>query len=216
MYLLLVPRIEHEITGDVLLELDLNLLKEIDILAFGKRMKLAAAIAELRPVSTPQSYSAQSSQYIQQQQSSVYNSHQRGSSVRSGSAASYNGGGPQSPTFGSSPGGGPNPVFTFGAGASNQARQMSVMTTDSYYAPQSGPNGVVSPEVEMRGGSPVVAGERSTEFGDMPLGSNVGNGSTGTRVVGLGLNGEDDVVCFSFTHTQSTPSPQQDHRLELN
>ncbi|CED85055.1 Sterile alpha motif, type 2 [Phaffia rhodozyma] len=40
---------EHEITGDVLLELDLNLLKEIDIIAFGKRIKLASAIAELRP-----------------------------------------------------------------------------------------------------------------------------------------------------------------------
>lgn len=40
---------EHEITGDVLLEMDINLLKEIEITAFGKRMKLAAAISELRP-----------------------------------------------------------------------------------------------------------------------------------------------------------------------
>lgn len=40
--------IEQEITGDVLLELDINLLKtEIGIVAFGKRMRIANAIAEL-------------------------------------------------------------------------------------------------------------------------------------------------------------------------
>jgi hypothetical protein len=40
---------EQEITGDVLLDLDVNLLKsEIGILAFGKRMRIANAIAELR------------------------------------------------------------------------------------------------------------------------------------------------------------------------
>jgi SAM domain (Sterile alpha motif) len=39
---------EHEITGDVLLELDLNMLKELDITAFGKRMRIANAINELR------------------------------------------------------------------------------------------------------------------------------------------------------------------------
>jgi hypothetical protein len=39
---------EHEITGDVLLEFDVNMLKEIDIIAFGKRMKIANAINELR------------------------------------------------------------------------------------------------------------------------------------------------------------------------
>jgi hypothetical protein len=44
---------EHEITGDVLLELDVNLLKELDILQFGKRVKIANAIADLRrPQST--------------------------------------------------------------------------------------------------------------------------------------------------------------------
>ncbi|KAG0697293.1 hypothetical protein DFH29DRAFT_1003838 [Suillus ampliporus] len=41
--------IEQEITGDVLLELDINLLKaEIGIAAFGKRMRIANAIVELR------------------------------------------------------------------------------------------------------------------------------------------------------------------------
>jgi hypothetical protein len=40
---------EQEITGDVLLELDINLLKsEIGIMAFGKRMRIANAIADLR------------------------------------------------------------------------------------------------------------------------------------------------------------------------
>ncbi|PVG03581.1 hypothetical protein CPB86DRAFT_804075 [Serendipita vermifera] len=40
--------LEHEITGDVLLEFDANMLKEIDIVAFGKRVKIANAINELR------------------------------------------------------------------------------------------------------------------------------------------------------------------------
>ena len=46
---LLMDHAEQEITGDVLLELDVNVLKtEIGILAFGKRMRIANAIAELR------------------------------------------------------------------------------------------------------------------------------------------------------------------------
>ncbi|KZV67293.1 hypothetical protein PENSPDRAFT_654221 [Peniophora sp. CONT] len=41
--------IEQEITGDVLLDLDVNLLKaEIGIVAFGKRMRIANAISDLR------------------------------------------------------------------------------------------------------------------------------------------------------------------------
>ncbi|OSX59554.1 hypothetical protein POSPLADRAFT_1089639, partial [Postia placenta MAD-698-R-SB12] len=40
---------EQEITGDVLLELDANVLKtEIGIVAFGKRARIVNAIAELR------------------------------------------------------------------------------------------------------------------------------------------------------------------------
>ena len=39
---------EHEISGDVLIEMDANSLKEIDIIAFGKRVKIANAIKELR------------------------------------------------------------------------------------------------------------------------------------------------------------------------
>lgn len=50
---------EHEISGDVLLELDANLLKELDIPAFGKRMRIAAAIAELRRPSSMVSSSSQ-------------------------------------------------------------------------------------------------------------------------------------------------------------
>lgn len=39
---------EHEISGDVLLEMDVNILKEIDIVAFGKRFQVANAIKELK------------------------------------------------------------------------------------------------------------------------------------------------------------------------
>ncbi len=40
--------VEQDITGDVLLELDANLLKELDIPQLGKRLRIAAAINELR------------------------------------------------------------------------------------------------------------------------------------------------------------------------
>lgn len=39
---------EHEITGEILIELDANLLKELDIPQFGRRLKIAQAISELR------------------------------------------------------------------------------------------------------------------------------------------------------------------------
>ncbi|KAJ7654825.1 hypothetical protein B0H17DRAFT_993337 [Mycena rosella] len=56
---------EQEITGDVLLDLDVNLLKtEIGIMAFGKRMRIANAIVDLRRPASPSasfSYNAQSS-----------------------------------------------------------------------------------------------------------------------------------------------------------
>ncbi|KAF7307159.1 hypothetical protein MIND_00509500 [Mycena indigotica] len=45
---------EQEITGDVLLDLDVNLLKtEIGIMAFGKRMRIANTIADLRRPPSP-------------------------------------------------------------------------------------------------------------------------------------------------------------------
>ncbi|KAG1752400.1 uncharacterized protein EDB91DRAFT_1045012 [Suillus paluster] len=57
---------EQEITGNVLLELDLNLLKaEIGIVAFGKRMRIANAIAELRHSPSIIFPDAQSPQYAQ-------------------------------------------------------------------------------------------------------------------------------------------------------
>lgn len=40
--------VEQDITGDVLLELDANLLKELDIPQLGKRLRIASAINELR------------------------------------------------------------------------------------------------------------------------------------------------------------------------
>ncbi|KAJ6502678.1 hypothetical protein DFH09DRAFT_1375676 [Mycena vulgaris] len=60
---------EQEITGDVLLDLDVNLLKtEIGIMAFGKRMRIANAIVDLRRPPSPsasfslaQTYNAQNS-----------------------------------------------------------------------------------------------------------------------------------------------------------
>jgi hypothetical protein len=49
IYLFSFLQTDQEITGDVLLELDVNLLKsEIGIMAFGKRMRIANAITDLR------------------------------------------------------------------------------------------------------------------------------------------------------------------------
>ncbi|KZT37537.1 hypothetical protein SISSUDRAFT_1034075 [Sistotremastrum suecicum HHB10207 ss-3] len=49
--------LENDITGDVLLELDANLLKELDIPAFGKRVRIANAIADLRRPPSVNSFS---------------------------------------------------------------------------------------------------------------------------------------------------------------
>jgi hypothetical protein len=70
----LIVLTEQEITGDVLLDLDVNLLKtEIGIMAFGKRMRIANAIVDLRrppspsaSFSMPQAYNAQNSPQHQQ------------------------------------------------------------------------------------------------------------------------------------------------------
>ena len=43
---------EHEVNGASLLSLDINMLKEIDIIAYGRRFKLASAIDELRHSAT--------------------------------------------------------------------------------------------------------------------------------------------------------------------
>lgn len=44
---------EHEITGDVLLEMDVAMLKEIDLVAFGRRVRVYNAIKELRQRTQP-------------------------------------------------------------------------------------------------------------------------------------------------------------------
>lgn len=44
---------EHEITGDVLLEMDVAMLKEIDLVAFGRRVRVYNAIKELRHRTQP-------------------------------------------------------------------------------------------------------------------------------------------------------------------
>lgn len=105
---------EQEITGDVLLDLDVNLLKsEIGIPAFGKRMRIANCITDLRrPPSI--GYSDQApSQSISQSQSQPYpfsHSHSQSQSFHSSAHTSLNGpfypGGlganvPQSPGYGS-------------------------------------------------------------------------------------------------------------------
>lgn len=82
---------EHEITGDVLLEMDANTLKEIDIIQFGKRVKIANAINELRRPGSMRSFGHGSTR--SQQMSPAYNSHHRVPSI----TAAY----PVSPNYGS-------------------------------------------------------------------------------------------------------------------
>ena len=69
---------EQEITGDVLLELDVNLLKiEIGIMAFGKRMRIANAITDLRRPPSIQYSDHQSLSMQLQQSNSVTHLHSR-------------------------------------------------------------------------------------------------------------------------------------------
>lgn len=66
--------VEQEITGDVLLELDANVLKsEIGIMAYGKRVRIANAIAELR---RPSSFEFPAQRHSSSLPSPVYSSSQ--------------------------------------------------------------------------------------------------------------------------------------------
>ncbi|KAJ7269414.1 hypothetical protein B0H12DRAFT_1095698 [Mycena haematopus] len=69
---------EQEITGDVLLDLDVNLLKtEIGVMAFGKRMRIANAIVDLRrPPSPSASFSLGQSSPQHQQYAVAYSNSQ--------------------------------------------------------------------------------------------------------------------------------------------
>jgi SAM domain (Sterile alpha motif) len=88
--------IEQEITGDVLLDLDVNLLKsEIGIPAFGKRMRIANFIADLRrpPSVVSSDHITNPSQSISQSQSQPYgfsHSHSLSQSVHSSAQTSLN------------------------------------------------------------------------------------------------------------------------------
>src|SRR5437763_487717 len=76
---------ENDITGDVLLELDVNTLKEeIGIPAFGKRMRIANSIAELRR--PPSVNSSSPSVRTPNHQHTVFSSGYGGSSRGTGSA----------------------------------------------------------------------------------------------------------------------------------
>lgn len=75
--------VEHDISGDVLLELDATLLKELDIPQFGKRVRIASAINELRrPASALSTSSAQPSP-IPEGAAAAHQSQQWGGASRS-------------------------------------------------------------------------------------------------------------------------------------
>ncbi|CAK5280334.1 unnamed protein product [Mycena citricolor] len=92
---------EQEITGDVLIELDVNLLKtEIGIMAFGKRMRIANAIVDLRRPPSPSASFQMPPNFQQQnmpQYAMVYTNSQ--SSQQFPGSAPHNG----SPQYNSSP-----------------------------------------------------------------------------------------------------------------
>ncbi|GAA5871266.1 hypothetical protein JCM8547_007237 [Rhodosporidiobolus lusitaniae] len=63
---------EHEISGDVLLEMDVAMLKEIDLVAFGRRVHIYNAIKELRLRTHPELSHAPSLNPLGMSQSSSY------------------------------------------------------------------------------------------------------------------------------------------------
>lgn len=113
--------LEQEITGDVLLDLDVNLLKtEIGIPAFGKRMRIANAITDLRrPPSVIYSDHAptQSQSTTQSQPQSYGYSHARAQSIQSSVNNSLN-----------------SPMYAGGFNGLPSAGYGSMMTSES--APQ--------------------------------------------------------------------------------
>lgn len=89
------PLAEQEITGDVLLELDQNVLKtEIGIVAFGKRARIVNAIAELRrpaSVSSERQPSMPVLQTASRSQSINYSQHSHTPSIQSSTHQSFSG-----------------------------------------------------------------------------------------------------------------------------
>ncbi|KAH9942598.1 hypothetical protein B0H21DRAFT_751037 [Amylocystis lapponica] len=83
--------VEQEITGDVLLELDANILKtEIGITAFGKRVRIANAITELRrPPSISESEHPQPVMTPRSQTQSLLYSHSHSASMQSSGQQSW-------------------------------------------------------------------------------------------------------------------------------
>lgn len=75
---------ENEISGDVLVDMDMNSLKEIDIIAFGPRARIAKAIKELRGAFESTSVLSPGMSLYEADTSSIRDSN-RGSSIRAGS-----------------------------------------------------------------------------------------------------------------------------------
>ncbi|KAF7984746.1 hypothetical protein HWV62_11697 [Athelia sp. TMB] len=128
--------IEQEITGDVLLDLDVNMLKtEIGIPAFGKRMRIANAITDLRrpPSVVYSDHVPAMSPITTQPQSSYGYSHARARSVQSSAQNSLN-----------------SPMYGNGFNGLPSAGYGSMMTSES--APQTSeiPNAATMGERDQR------------------------------------------------------------------
>ncbi|KAF9458484.1 hypothetical protein BDZ94DRAFT_1226253 [Collybia nuda] len=161
--------IEQEITGDVLLELDVNLLKtEIGIMAFGKRVRIANAITDLRrPPSivysdhpeqlSPSSPMMQTHSPLSPQSQTQSQTHSRNQS-QSHSQHSYTGNGYTYPQSVQSSVGSPL-VYGNGNGISN-----GIAYTTSQATEVQDYNGHAIPRLEMEG----VIGEQSP---GLPIGA---------------------------------------------
>ena len=170
--LTLTSPVEQEITGDVLLELDANVLKsEIGIVQYGKRVRIANAIAELRrPPSVQETEQAQGGMPTPRSLTNSFNypgsSHSQPSHSHTHSMQSS----AQQSLFGP-----PSPSATNGLPS---AGLTSIMSADS------GPH-----SVEMGASSPTAKnGWRASDPGSIHNGAlALDDDSRGRALVGLGL-----------------------------
>lgn len=190
---------EHEITGDVLLELDLNTLKEIDLTAFGRRVRVNKAIQDLKKSVLPAAGPPGSG------------SGSDGVAGRPASSALAST--PTSPTYGTAPNStGPSSPYTSGlpAGAQHPEGGLSPAGPTLPMTPESPPAvgdqyspavaaalGMSSPTIR---GSPQVASGHARQMSEnaTPLGLKA------EELRGLGLSGSQAVRSESFRQAIET------------
>ncbi|KAF8215872.1 hypothetical protein K438DRAFT_1914754 [Mycena galopus ATCC 62051] len=195
---------EQEITGDVLLDLDVNLLKtEIGVMAFGKRMRIANAIVDLRrPPSPSASFSLPQNSPQHQQYAVAYSNSQNSQPY------------PHSPHFNGH-------SRTQSQSHSQQSYTGHTSMQSSVGAPMNGylaqtygatTNGLISPQSAPATGDLMASPMDENAGLGIPMGDSNGARPKG-RPAQLNLSPSDGALNVSATQTTETDAPEDERAV---